>query len=212
VAEIDRDTGELSTRLREGAIMTFQEWEAEARKRIGINEGFSNKVYMDSATPPNPTIGIGFNLNRADAPSALAGIGADYGAVRSGAASLTDAQVAALFTYSFAPIVDEARASLQPFHFDSLSDARRFVVCDLVYNLGNAGWQGFVKTRALLDQACHAQRIGDDAGAHTLFGQVAAALANSAWYGQVGNRAKRDCAMMKTSNWCEPNGDGSDAG
>jgi hypothetical protein len=189
--------------------VTFQEWEDEARKRIAINEGSRNTVYMDSASPPNPTIGIGFNLNRDDARQALARIGADYDAVKSGTA-LTDAQVAELFAYSFAPIVDEARASLQPFHFDSLSDARRFVVCDLVYNLGNAGWTSFVHTRALLDQACHAQRVGDPA-AHDLFGQVASALADSAWYSQVGNRAKRDCAMMRTSNWCDPNGDGSDA-
>lgn len=189
--------------------MTFQDWEAEARKRIAVNEGSRNTVYMDSASPPNPTIGIGFNLNRADAQQALASIGASYGDVMNGAA-LTDTQVAELFAYSFAPIVDEARASLQPFHFDSMSDARRFVVCDLVYNLGNAGWMSFVNTRALLDSACHAQRIGDPAAAG-LFAQTALALADSAWYGQVGNRAKRDCAMMRTSNWCDPGGDGSDA-
>ncbi|HYK53377.1 MAG TPA: hypothetical protein VEV38_07590 [Candidatus Eremiobacteraceae bacterium] len=189
--------------------MTFQEWEAESRRCIAINEGSSCTMYMDSATPPNPTIGIGFNLNRGDAQQTLASIGANYGAVKNGAA-LTDAQVAELFVCSFAPIVDEARASLQPFHFDSMSDARRFVICDLVYNLGNAGWLSFVNTRALLDRACHAQRM-DDPAAVGLFAQTALALADSQWYVQVGNRAKRDCAMMRTSNWCDPNGDGSDA-
>jgi hypothetical protein len=203
------DVEELYSCRREGAIMTFQEWEAEAQRRVAINEGSRNTVYMDSASPPNPTVGIGFNLNRDDARQALASIGADYDAVKSGS-PLTDAQVSQLFTYSFAPVVDEARASLQPFHFDSMTDARRFVICDLIYNLGNAGWLGFVQTRALLNQACHAQRVGDPA-AHALFVQVAAALANSAWYSQVGNRAKRDCAMMRTSNWCDPSGDGSDA-
>jgi hypothetical protein len=190
--------------------MTFQEWEAAAQKRIGVNEGYAKTVYMDSANPPNPTVGVGFNLNRGDARQALARIGADYNAVLNGT-PLTDQQVSQLFAYSFAPIVDQARASLAPFHFDSLSDARRFVVCDLTFNLGNQGWLGFVNTRALLDQACHALRAGDGATAHTLFGQVADALASSAWYSQVGNRAKRDCAMMRTSNWCDPNGDGSDA-
>jgi hypothetical protein len=190
--------------------MTFQEWEAEARRRIDINEGYSATVYMDSASPPNPTIGVGFNLNRGDAREALAGIGADYDAILKGAA-LTDQQASGLFVYSFAPVVDEARASLQPFHFDSMSDARRFVLCDLVFNLGNAGWLSFTTTRGVIDQACHADRTGDTAGAHTLFAQAAADLASSAWFSQVGNRAKRDCAMLRTSNWCDPNGDGSDA-
>jgi GH24 family phage-related lysozyme (muramidase) len=191
--------------------MSFQDWEAEVQRRIGIDEGYSKTVYMDSASPPDPTIGVGFNLNRADARVTLSKIGADYDAVRGGAA-LTDQQVSALFAYSFAPVVDEARASLQPFHFDSMSDARRFVICDLTFNLGNQGWLDFANTRSVIDQACHALRSGNAAGAHVLFGQAADALAQSAWYSQVGNRAKRDCAMMRTSNWCDPNGDGSDAG
>lgn len=190
--------------------MDFQAWEAEVQKRIAVNEGCRNTVYMDSANPPNPTIGIGFNLNRADARDALSKIGANYSAVLNGSA-LTDQQVRQLFEYSLAPVIDEARASLQPLHFDSMSDARRFVICDLVFNLGDAGWLGFVNTRGIIDQACHAARSRDDAGAHTLFGQAADALAQSAWYSQVGNRAKRDVAMMRTSNWCDPNGDGSDA-
>jgi hypothetical protein len=190
--------------------MNFQEWEAEVQRRIGINEGYSSTVYMDSASPPNPTIGVGFNLNRSDARQELAKIGADYNAVLNGTA-LSAQQVSELFAYSFAPIVDEARASLEPSHYDSMSDARRFVVCDLIFNLGDAGWLSFVNTRSLIDQACHALHTGDAAGAHDLFGQAAVALSQSAWYSQVGNRAKRDCAMMRTSNWCDPNGDGSDA-
>lgn len=190
--------------------MDFQQWEAEVQRRIGINEGFKNTMYYDTATPPNPTIGVGFNLNRSDARQALAKIGADYDAVMQGTA-LSDQQVAQLFAYSFAPVLDEARASLQPMHFDSMSDARRFVICDLIFNLGNAGWLGFTHTRALIDQACHAARSGNSAGAHVLFGEAADALAQAAWYSQVGNRAKRDVAMMRTSNWCNATGDGSDA-
>jgi hypothetical protein len=190
--------------------MTTQQWQAEVQKRIAIDEGSRNTVYMDTASPPNPTVGIGFNLNRSDARDALAKIGANYDAVLNGT-PLSDQQVAALFAYSLAPVLDEARASLQPDHFDSMSDARRFVICDMVFNLGNAGWLGFAHTRGIIDQACHAARTGDQAGAHALFGQAADALTQSAWYTQVGNRAKRDVAMMRTSNWCDPTGDGSDA-
>src|SRR5215469_17792554 len=102
------------------SVMTFQEWEAEVQRRIGIDEGYSKTVYMDSASPPNPTIGVGFNLNRSDAKTEIAHIGADYNAVMNGTA-LTDQQVSELFAYSFAPIIDEARASLKPLHYDSMS-------------------------------------------------------------------------------------------
>jgi hypothetical protein len=125
--------------------------------------------------------------------------------------ALASQQVADLFAYSFAPIVDQARASLQPFHFDSMTDARRFVICDLVFNLGAAGWNGFSDTRGAIDGACHAGRTGDTASEHALFGTAADDLTSSLWYRQVGNRAKRDVAMLRTSNWCDPNGDGSDA-
>ncbi len=189
--------------------MNEQQWEVEVQQRLIINEGRSATAYNDSASPPNPTIGIGFNLNRSDAREALASVGADYDAVRSGS-PLTDQQIAALFAYALAPVVDQARASLQPFHFDSMSDARRFVICDLIFNLGDDGWLTFTQSRSLIDQACHAMRSGQNDAAHALFAQAAVAMADSLWYSQVGNRAKRDCAMMKSSVWCDPNGDGSD--
>lgn len=188
--------------------MTQTDWEAECRRRLTINEGERDRMYHDSMGIP--TIGIGFNLQRSDSPAILQKIGANFDAVMAGAA-LTSQQVAALFQYSFAPIVDEARASLEPFHYDSMSDARRFVICDLVFNLGAAGWNEFQQTRAAIDQACHAGRTGDTANEHAFFATAANGLEASAWYGQVGNRAKRDVAMMRTSNWCDPNGDGSDA-
>jgi lysozyme len=189
--------------------MNDQQWQAEVQRRLVINEGYYTTVYTDTASPPNRTVGIGFNLSRSDARTALASVGADYDAVIAGS-PLTGQQVNELFQYSLGPVVTQARASLQPFHYDSMSDARRFVICDLVFNLGNDGWLSFTETRSLIDQACHAHRSGDEAGAHSFFGQAATAMASSAWYAQVGNRAKRDCAMMRASVWCDPNGDGSD--
>jgi lysozyme len=189
--------------------MTQIEWEAECRRRLTINEGERTTMYHDSLGIP--TIGIGFNLQRSDARAVLARLGASYDAVMGGA-PLTSQQVAGLFQYSFDPIVGQARDSLEPFHFDSMSDARRFVICDLVFNMGAGedGWGGFHNTRATIDQACHAGRTGDTATEHVDFGKAADALAQSTWFTQVGNRAKRDVAMLRTSNWCDPNGDGSD--
>lgn len=184
-----------------------QDWLAECRRRLVINEGERNVVYRD--TMGIPTIGIGFNLLRPDAPSIIKAIGADYDAVLNGQ-TLTAAQVEALFEYSFAPIIDEARHSLQPTHFDNwLSPARQFVLCDLVFNLGETGWDAFGGTRSLIDNACHEKATGNESFAGSLFGAAADHLAVSAWYGQVGDRARRDCAMLRSSGWVGAAGDGS---
>lgn len=188
--------------------MNEQEWLDEVQRRIAISEGTEHRVYHDSKGIL--TIGVGFNCERGDAREALAKCGvSDIDAVLAGEVALTTGQINTLFAYSFAPIVSEARASLPSGVFDALSDARRFVVCDLVYNLGSAGWSEFVNTRALIAQAQEAKNESR-ASAHDLFVQAAAHLEESAWYEQVGYRAKRDVAMLREGVWCDPNGDGSD--
>jgi len=184
-------------------------WLAEVCRRIGINEGRRATMYLDSATPPCRTIAIGFNLERNDARKALASIGvADVGGVMGGHVALTDNQIDALFGYSFAPILSESRSSLAPGIFDAMTDARRFVICDLVFNMGLAGWMAFTGTRQLLNEAQAAKNTGD-ADAHLLFGEAADHLTASCWYTQVGNRAKRDVAMIKNGVWVDAYGDGS---
>lgn len=187
--------------------MTREQWLAAVLDRIGDDEGNEAKEYRDSLGIP--TIGIGFNLQRADAREALAKCGvSDVEGVMNGTVALTPAQDAALFNYSFAPIESEARASLEAGIYDALSDARRFVICDLVYNLGDAGWTDFAATRSMLAQAQTAKNAGA-ADAHDLFEAAADHLANSAWYTQVGNRARRDVAMIRNGTWVNPTGDGT---
>lgn len=182
--------------------MTPSDWQAEACKRIGINEGRRNVVYNDSMGIP--TVGIGFNLQRSDAKTILTTLGLSYSAVLAGKA-LTDQQVNALFSYSFKPIINQARSSLSG--FNALSDARRFVICDLVYNMGLEGWMAFSGTRALINHALALPTGSQEA--HNAYSQAASHLEGSAWYTQVGDRAKRNCAMLRNSVWCDPNGDGS---
>jgi GH24 family phage-related lysozyme (muramidase) len=186
--------------------MTQAEWLAEVARRIAINEGVRTTMYHDSMGIP--TIGIGFNLLRDDADALLRQCGSSLVWCMSGD-GLSDPQVLKLFALTFAPIQDAARASLQPSHYDHMVDARRFVVCDLVFNMGADGWMNFTNTRALIDQGCHLNAIDDHMGAHRAFAHAADDLTQSAWYGQVGNRAKRDVAMLRTSEWVNPNGDGS---
>jgi GH24 family phage-related lysozyme (muramidase) len=190
--------------------MTQEQWLAEVQRRIGISEGDRAVMYHDSEGIP--TIGIGFNLQRADASSALqqAGVPASEApAVMSGAQPLTTAQISALFAISFAPIVAEARDSLAAGVFDAMTDARRFVICDLVYNMGDGGWVAFTNTRAAIATAEEAKEA-NATDAHPLFVEAAQDLSESAWFSQVGDRAGRDVAMLREGVWCDPTGNGSD--
>ena len=186
--------------------MTPEEFTAEVRSRIGINEGRREMMYRDSLGIK--TIGVGFNLERGDAMLVLAKIGvSNVDGVIAGYVPLSQPQIDALLEYTFEPIEAAARASLAPGVYDALSDARRFVLCDLEFNLGQRGWLGFATTRAILDEAQGAKSAGKMDIAHRLFGLAADHLAASAWDSQVGNRASRDVAMMRTSGWCAATGE-----
>lgn len=190
--------------------MSPQEWMNETERRIEISEGRRAAMYHDSLGIP--TIGVGFNLQRGDARECLLKAGVppnQVDAVLDGTGLLTNAEIDALFAISFDPIVSEARASLAPGVFDSMSDARRFVICDLVFNMGNDGWLGFPNTRALINQAQIAKNEGRQS-AHELFVIASEHLEESDWYHQVGERAQRNVAMLRSGIWCKPDGDGSD--
>ncbi len=187
--------------------MTPDQWSAEVRRRIAINEGCRLSMYYD--TVGVPTIAYGFNLQSGDAASILSKCGvANPSAVIAGLEPLTQAQADATFALMLPGYVAQARGTLAKGVFDKLSDARRFVIVDLTYNMGAGpdGWGGFTHTQGLINQAANAP---DPMTKSRLFGQAADALAQSAWYNQVGDRAKRDVAMLRSSNWVDPNGNGS---
>ena len=173
--------------------MDTNAWLSQASQRIAFSEGTRTEMYYDSMGIP--TIGIGFNLQRDDAAHAFFLVGGYLHAVMGGA-ELKQSQIQQLFIYSFQPIIGQARMSLR--HFDTLSDARRFVICDLVFNMGYETWLTFTGTRSLIDAAC-ITKVADTA--HALYMEAGEHLAESAWYGQVGGRARRDVAMMRTSEW-----------
>jgi lysozyme len=185
--------------------MTPQEWGAEVRRRIAINEGCRLRMYHD--TVGIPTIAYGFNLQNANAKAILQKAGVtDVAGVIAGTTALTQAQADSTFDQMLPHYVNDAKGTLGPGVFDKLSDARRFVVVDMTYNLGVAGWMGFPSARAAINAAVAAT----DAPTKTAqYNKAADQMKNSAWYGQVGNRAKRNVAMMRSSGWVNPNGDGS---
>lgn len=172
---------------------------ARVRSYIAVSEGESLHKYLDSKSIP--TIANGFNLQRDDARMQLRSIGADpdvimnatactkgppHSAARCGIADqIAHAQSLALLDRVLEPLIQDAAVTVD--NFEQLSDARKFVIIDLCYNLGIEQWDAFGPTRALISS-------GDFAGA-------ADHLAASLWYQQTGNRAKRDVAIMRSGEW-----------
>ena len=72
-------------------------------------------------------------------------------------------------------------------YWPALNDARQIVVCDMIFNLGLAGFLAFTKLQAALDEGN--------------WKQAAAEMIDSRWYGQVGRRAKRLIEAMQTGIW-----------
>ena len=185
--------------------MTPAEWSAEVRRRIAINEGCRLRMYLDTANIP--TIAYGFNLTIGSARGVLKSAGVtDIDGVIAGRTALTQAQADSTFDQMLPGYVNAAKGTLDPGVFDKLNDARRFVVVDMVYNLGSAGFMGFPSARRAINGAVTAT---NQTQAHALYGEAANQMVDSAWFGQVGNRAKRDVAMMRNGTWVDPNGDGS---
>ena len=170
----------------------------ECTRRIALNEGRKLQRYRDSLGIWS--LGIGFNLERGDAAAMLRACGINYADVMADGL-ITPAQADALFARAFAPIQDAARASLAHGVYDALTDARRFVILDLEYNLGQRGWLGFDTTRALLNEAQAHKNAGRMPIAHALFNLAGDHLHASAWNGQVGDRATRDIQMIRTGSW-----------
>lgn len=153
------------------------------RLRIAIEdcEGRRAKVYYD--TKGIPTIGVGFNLHRQDAPRLLGAMGVNYANVVAGVCLLTDAQIDALLDVT----LDEAIASARRLvaDFDSHPDVVQETLVNLVFNIGEGGVRQFHHMRDAIDQHDY-DRAADE-------------LRDSTWYGQVGRRAAMLVASMRSA-------------
>jgi lysozyme len=68
-----------------------------------------------------------------------------------------------------------------------LDEARRGVLFNMAYNLGVPGLLGFKRTLTLIKE--------------TMYAEAAAAMLQSKWAAQVGERAKRLSKQMETGQW-----------
>ncbi len=145
-----------------------------------FNEGVRRKRYYDSRG--FPTIGVGFNLDRAGAREEIASVGADYDRIRSGKDSLSESQITALLTSDAKAAIEAARSL---FHdFDAYDLTRQMVLADLVFNLGEVKLSDF---RSFIS----AVKAND-------WDRAAGALRKSKWFTEVGKRAVRNVEAIRT--------------
>lgn len=150
-------------------------WPARAKALIMKHEGIRSSPYKDSLG--YPTIGVGFNMARADARARMAEIG-----IKSWAPPirLTDDQIQKLLDLDIADCVADVKDIIHG--FDSLSDNRKCVLVDMRFNLGPMRFRTFSHMISAVNE-------GD-------FSKAANQILASIWSTQVGNRAVEDAEMM----------------
>ena len=154
---------------------------AQHESRNGVRG--DSHVYMD--TQGNPTVGVGFNLDRPGAAAVLASVGADYNAVRNVPANLTSFQITTLFEADYNAAVKNLQQLLGN-DYAIMAPNRRADMTDM----GAATFATFTKMIAAI-------RAGD-------WETVASEMAKSKWALQVKTRAIHDIQTIKTSQACDP--------
>lgn len=143
---------------------------------IARHEGNVDHVYLDSRG--FPTAGIGHLLTGNHPPVGT---------------KVSPQQVTAWFQQDVAKAIQGARRDLGP-AYDRLDEARKIVVIDMVFNLGEGGFGGFHAT-------IHAIQSGN-------FAQAADNMLQSLWARQVGHRATEDAAIMRSGHFAGGGGTG----
>lgn len=148
---------------------------------IKEHEGYRPQVYID--TVGKPTVGIGLNLKRQDAPAILASAGANYNAILSGKQQLTDEQIKTIFKSTLSIAYADAKKFMP--NFDNLPKNIKLLLLDLSFNLGYTNLIKFIKFKEAL-------LVKD-------YNAAAKELLNSKWATQVGNRANNLINLLRLS-------------
>lgn len=147
--------------------------------RVILHEGRKKKVYLDSKK--NPTVGVGFNLNRSDSAEVLKSVGANYNLVKSGKALLTDSQIDALLKKDL--LFAKSNAERVVPNFTALPLSVQGVVVEMIFNLGVSKFLEFKDFLKYL-------------GAKQ-FVKASAEMLDSDWASQVKNRATTLANIVK---------------
>lgn len=179
-ARTDENAESVDSTAETATAMTDEELRTEATAMLTRHEGRRTHVYVD--TLGHPSIGIGFNLDRAGASSTIAAVGADYDAVRAGEQDLSEEQVDQLFSADLDWAFAAARRQVQG--FDSMHDSAKLAVVDMMF-MGETAFSTFKKMIAALE-ALNYQEAADQ-------------ILDSKWYTQVGNRGPEIVDLMRSA-------------
>jgi GH24 family phage-related lysozyme (muramidase) len=157
----------------------IEKW--EGRREIAYDDKTSKPITPGTAIQGHPTVGVGFNLDRADAASKINALGLDYERVRSGDQTLNNEQIDRLLEADVKKAVSDAR-SIVP-NFDSLSEDRQIVLTDMAFNLGRGKLSKFEETISAVQK-------GD-------WEKAADEMQNSKWFKDVKNRGEVNVDIMR---------------
>ncbi|WJZ28003.1 hypothetical protein NCTGTJJY_CDS0124 [Serratia phage 92A1] len=149
---------------------------------LRIDEGLSLEIYKD--TEGFYTVGIGHLLTKDPSKAvAIAQLDKELGRSTSGKISISEAEL--LFQKDVAKATSgiQGNSVLAPV-YASLDSVRQSALINMVFQLGVAGAAGFKNSMALL-------KAKD-------WDKAAVNLAQSKWYNQTTNRAKRVISVFKT--------------
>jgi GH24 family phage-related lysozyme (muramidase) len=144
---------------------------------IDQHEGLRSIWYYD--TRGKVTIGYGTNLDAPGAAAHCAAVGLNYAALRGGA-RITAAQAAALMEQAAQHAMDVACIVVKGIL--DMPEAVQLAVCDMIYNLGAAGFAGFHQTIAALERRD--------------WKTAAAQMKDSDWYRETKTRGVDDVALV----------------
>lgn len=116
----------------------------EAWRNTAYDDATGKDIVPGIPLEGNPTVAVGFNLNRPDAKQVFAQFDIPFNSVLQGLEPLTDAQVEQLLDFVTDEVIGIGRALLP--NFDSLPDNIQAVVCDMAM-MGRhalAGFTGFL--------------------------------------------------------------------
>jgi GH24 family phage-related lysozyme (muramidase) len=141
------------------------------RQQLTRYEGRKPSVYEDSAG--NPTVGVGFNLNRPDARAKLQAVGADYDAVLKGQ-PLSNQQIESLLNTDINTAIAGSKRVVPS--FPQQPSIVQLVVANMVFNMGVQKFTQFAKFKQALEAHDYA-RAADE-------------MQRSQWFHQVGRRGR----------------------
>lgn len=145
------------------------------------HEGRRAAVYPDSKGIP--TIGIGWNLEDAESALICSYYALDLAKLKSGAATLTEAQIDEVFAYQLDETIAAAMKLLPKFL--AMPNVVQAVVVDMIFNMGAPAFSEFDATIAALN-----------AGNWKL---AATHAEQSLWAREVPSRAKDDVELLQTA-------------